>query len=64
MLTRAADLAALLTRETTHIYVCGLKGLEAGVDDAFTRIASAEGLDWPALRARMREAGRYHVETY
>ena len=64
MLTRAADLAALLTRESTHIYVCGLKGLEAGVDEAFMRIASAEGLDWPALRARMREAGRYHVETY
>ena len=27
--------------------------------------ASVEhGLDWAAIRARMRESGRYHVETY
>jgi benzoyl-CoA 2,3-dioxygenase component A len=64
MLRRAGDLAALLRREGTHIYVCGLKGLEEGVDAAFAEIAAAHGLDWPALRTRMREQGRFHVETY
>jgi benzoyl-CoA 2,3-dioxygenase component A len=64
MATRAADLAALLRRETTHIFVCGLRGLETGVEDSFTAIARQHDLDWPSLRATMRAAGRYHVETY
>ena len=54
----------LLARNGTHVYVCGLKGLEAGVEAAFAEIGAAHGLDWPALRATMREQGRYHVETY
>jgi benzoyl-CoA 2,3-dioxygenase component A len=64
MRTRAADLGMLLSRETTHIYLCGLRGLEDGVDAAFTEIAAAHGQDWPTLRAAMLHSGRYHVETY
>jgi benzoyl-CoA 2,3-epoxidase subunit A len=64
MRRRAADLAALLRKDGTHVYVCGLRGLEEGVEAAFAEIAAAHGLDWPALRATMRGQGRYHVETY
>jgi benzoyl-CoA 2,3-dioxygenase component A len=64
MRARAEALGALLPRASTHIYVCGIKGLEAGVDDALGTIAAERGLDWTSLRARMREDGRYHVETY
>ena len=61
---QAAEVAALLRKDTTHIYVCGLRGLEAGVEEAFAAIGREHGLDWPALRAAMRDQGRYHVETY
>ena len=61
---RAADIAGLLRRDTAHIYVCGLSGLEHGVDAAFASIGRSHGIDWPELRTRMREAGRFHVETY
>jgi benzoyl-CoA 2,3-dioxygenase component A len=64
MRRRAADLAELLRRDTTHVYVCGLRGMEAGVEASFQDICGGNALDWPALRARMREEGRYHVETY
>ncbi|MDI3306130.1 MAG: hypothetical protein QJR07_03425 [Acetobacteraceae bacterium] len=64
MLARAADLAALLRKDITHVYVCGLKGLEEGVDEAFQHISEMHELDWPALRNGMRDSGRYHVETY
>jgi benzoyl-CoA 2,3-dioxygenase component A len=64
MRERAADLAELLTRETTHIYICGLRGLEEGVEQAFADIGRQYGIDWAALRPRLREAGRYHAETY
>ena len=61
---RAADLAALLPKPRTHIYVCGLRGLESGVDAALKDIGAAHGFDWPSLREAMREQGRFHVETY
>jgi len=64
MRARGSDLAALMVRESTHIYICGLRGLEEGVELAFTEIARDHGIDWPSLRGRMREQGRYHVETY
>ncbi|MBX6374292.1 MAG: hypothetical protein IRZ13_08650 [Acetobacteraceae bacterium] len=54
----------LLRKDGTHLYVCGLKGLEAGVDGALAEIRRAQGLDWPALRTAMREQGRLHVEIY
>ena len=64
MRANANTLAAILPRPTTHIYVCGLKGLETGVEEAMTHIASTASLDWPTLRGQMRESGRFHVETY
>jgi benzoyl-CoA 2,3-dioxygenase component A len=60
----AARIAELLDNPKAHIYVCGLKEMEHGVDAAFADIARGAGLDWGALRDAMREAGRYHVETY
>ena len=64
MRTRAADLAALLQRDTTYIYVCGLRGMEAGVEKTFDDICRERGLSWEACRARLRDEGRFHVETY
>ncbi len=64
MRAQAATLAELLKRDGLHIYICGVRGLEQGVDAALGEIAAAVGLDWPALRAAMRMAGRFHVETY
>jgi len=57
-------IAGMLEDHNTYIYVCGLKAMEAGVDEAFADIAREAGLNWNELRSIMREAGRYHVETY
>lgn len=58
------DVGALLKSALTHIFVCGLKGMEEGVESALAEIAAGEGLDWAELRKAMRAEGRYHVETY
>jgi len=58
------SVAEMLRDQRTHVYICGLKGMEEGVEAAFTEIAGAAGLNWTATRDAMREAGRYHVETY
>jgi benzoyl-CoA 2,3-dioxygenase component A len=64
MLKDSGKIAELLTDAACHIYICGLKDMEAGVEAAFTEIAREIGQDWANLRDQMREDGRYHVETY
>lgn len=56
--------AKLLQDPNGYIYICGLKAMENGVEEALKDIARAVGLDWGSLRDTMREEGRYHVETY
>ncbi len=56
--------ADLLLDRNTHIYICGLRDMEDGVDSAFAEIAGDIGQSWSELRDTMREDGRYHVETY
>ena len=57
-------LADLLKSNATHVYICGLKGMEQGVDAALDDICRGAGVQWAELRKDMREKGRYHVETY
>jgi len=64
MRERAADVAALVADPQAFVYVCGLKGMEAGVLDALRDIADAHGLDWPTLWSRLKSEGRLHFETY
>ena len=61
---RAADVARLLQSDRTYVYICGLKGMELGVDDAFSEACASQGLAWTRLSQRMRSEGRYHIETY
>lgn len=60
----ADEVSDLLSDQRTHIYICGLKGMETGVDEALADICRAKGLDWAGLKPQLRSSGRYHVETY
>jgi benzoyl-CoA 2,3-epoxidase subunit A len=64
MRAESTAVAEALKGDHTYIYICGLKAMESGVEKALSDIAGEAGLDWRDLRAVMREAGRYHVETY
>jgi benzoyl-CoA 2,3-dioxygenase component A len=64
MRTRARELAELLKSSDTYVYVCGLKGMEKGVEEAFAEICGDHDLDWRTVADEMRRTGRYHVETY
>ncbi len=64
MLVEQDQVAEILQDPKTHVYICGLKGMEDGVERAFTSIAESFGQQWLNLRDMMRDEGRYHVETY
>lgn len=64
MMAEQEAVADLLGDPRTHVYICGLRGMEQGVELAFRSIAESRGLPWETLRDAMRDEGRYHVETY
>jgi len=64
MKARGGDLADLLKSEDTFVYICGLKGMENGCEEAFQEICAKRGLNWDDVRKNMKRQGRYHVETY
>ncbi len=64
VLEYADELFTLIENPKTYIYLCGLKGMEPGIDEALTTVASAKGLNWVELRQKLKKAKRWNVETY
>ena len=64
VLEHAEEIFAMIEDPKTHVYMCGLRGMEPGIDEAMTAAAAAKGLDWAALRPQLKKADRWHVETY
>ncbi len=60
----APEIWELLQKENSHAYMCGLKGMEDGIDEALSGEASKHGLDWTEYRKQLKKAERWHVETY
>ncbi len=60
----AAELWQKMQDPKTHTYICGLKGMEDGIDEALSAEASKHGKDWKEFQREMKKAGRWHVETY
>lgn len=60
----AAELWQMMQDEKTHTYICGLKGMEDGIDAALSAEAEKVGVQWKEFRSAMKKAGRWHVETY
>lgn len=60
----ADEIFAMIEDPKTHVYICGLRGMEPGIDEAMAAAAAAKGLDWKELRPQLKKADRWHVETY
>ncbi len=60
----ADELWSRIQNEKTHVYICGLKGMETGIDAALTNAAAKSDIVWAEYRSQMKRAGRWHVETY
>jgi ferredoxin--NADP+ reductase len=61
---QAERIAELVARPNTVVYMCGLKGMETGVEEAIAEVATRRGHDWAALRESYKQTKRWHVETY
>ena len=64
VLEHADEIFSMIENPKTHVYMCGLRGMEPGIDEAMTAAAEAKGLNWAELRPQLKKAERWHVETY
>ena len=64
VLENAEEIFSWIENPKTHVYMCGLRGMEPGIDEAMTAAAAAKGLNWAELRPQLKKAERWHVETY
>ena len=58
------EVGELLKSPQLHIFICGLKGMESGVEEALQEVAGKHQIDWQDIRKVMQTEGRFHVETY
>lgn len=61
---QADELWQLIQQDNTHTYICGLKGMEDGIDQGMSVAAQKNDIDWLEYRKALKKAGRWHVETY
>ncbi len=60
----APELWERMQQPKTHTYICGLKGMEDGIDAALSAESAKVGIDWKEYQRSMKKAERWHVETY
>ena len=60
----ADELWKLIQDEKTHTYICGLKGMEDGIDEALSTAAAKDEVTWADYQKQLKKAERWHVETY
>ena len=46
------------------LYICGLKGIEKGLDDVISAYASTQGKDWEEMKKEFKKQKRWNVEVY
>ncbi|MGK7902644.1 MAG: ferredoxin--NADP reductase [Hormoscilla sp.] len=60
----ADDLWPLIQKPSTHTYICGLKGMEGGINEGMSAAASKFDVDWTQYQKQMKKDKRWHLEVY
>jgi ferredoxin--NADP+ reductase len=54
----AGEIFDMIQKPNTHVYMCGLKGMEPPIAETFTQEAEKLGMDWDAKRKELKKAHR------
>eukprot|EP00897_Mesotaenium_endlicherianum_P001642 jgi/Mesen1/1505/ME000132S00443 len=58
------ELWELFKKDSTFTYMCGLKGMEKGIDDIMTDLAEKDGINWLDYKKQLKKNEQWNVETY
>uniref|UniRef100_A0A0E0N8J1 ferredoxin--NADP(+) reductase n=1 Tax=Oryza rufipogon TaxID=4529 RepID=A0A0E0N8J1_ORYRU len=56
------ELWELLKKDNTYVYMCGLKGMEKGIDDIMIDLAAKDGIDWLDYKKQLKKSEQWNVE--
>ncbi|KAI7979387.1 hypothetical protein LOK49_Contig359G00002 [Camellia lanceoleosa] len=51
-------------KDSTYVYMCGLKGMEKGIDDIMADLAAKGGINWMEYKKQLKKAEQWNVEVY
>ncbi len=60
----AEELWQLIQKPNAHTYICGLKGMEGGIDEGMSAVTGQFNVDWSDYQKQLKKDHRWHVETY
>ncbi|MEM1684824.1 MAG: hypothetical protein Q6J68_00090 [Thermostichales cyanobacterium SZTDM-1c_bins_54] len=60
----ADELWELFQKDSTYTYICGLRGMEDGINEVMSAKAEAAGTTWAEFQKALKKADRWHEETY
>jgi ferredoxin--NADP+ reductase len=60
----ADELWQLIQKPNAHTYICGLKGMEGGIDEGMSAVTGKFDVDWSEYQKQLKKDHRWHVETY
>jgi ferredoxin--NADP+ reductase len=55
---------SMIQAGNTYTYICGLRGMEDGIDAAFSAAAAEKGITWSEYQYQLKQNDFWHVETY
>lgn len=58
------ELWELFKKDSTYTYMCGLKGMEKGIDDIMASLAEKDGYVWQDYKKQLKKNEQWNVETY
>lgn len=60
----ADQLWELLKKDNTYVYMCGLKGMEKGIDEIMLPLAEKDGIVWADYKKQLKKGEQWNVEVY
>ena len=60
----ADEIFEMIQKPKTHVYMCGLKGMEPPISETFSQEAEKRGMNWSDLRKQLKKEERWHIEVY
>lgn len=64
LLENGDDAKRILHEGNFAVYVCGIKGMEKGIEESFQKILGQEPEAWQEYREQLQAQGRWNLEVY
>ena len=62
--THQKEIWDILSNGKFSLYICGLKGMEQGIEEVLSKLADQQGKNWIEMKKQFLAEGRWNTEVY